>query len=59
MEFSKSKSQKWLKNGDLHVIGSHFYAHYPIIFILLFEQYGEVLQSARIQEKKTIAMDLT
>ena len=33
------------------VVGSLLYAHYPIYFFLLFEQYYQVLCCVKIQEK--------
>ena len=47
------RTEKWLNNGDFQVAVSLLYAHFPLpcIFIYLFEHYGEVLQSAKIQEK--------
>ena len=42
------KAEKWLNNGYFQDVGSLLNARYPIFFILLFEQYGEVLQSAKI-----------
>ena len=33
------------------VVGSLLYAHYPIYFFLLFEQYYQVLCYVKIQEK--------
>ena len=38
------------KKGDFPVVGSFLYALYPIYFILLFEQYEQVLCCVKIQE---------
>ena len=35
----------------LKMVGSLLYAHYPIYFFLLFEQYYQVLCCVKIQEK--------
>ena len=43
--------EKRLKNGDFQVVGALLYAHYPIYFFLLFEQYYEGLSCVKIQEK--------
>ena len=43
--------RKKAENGDFQVVGSLLYAHYPIYFFLLFEQYYQVLCCVKIQEK--------
>ena len=43
--------EKKAENGDFQVLGSLLYAHYPIYFFLLFEQYYQVLCCLKIQEK--------
>ena len=43
MGFKKRNSRKKAENGDFQVVGSLLYAHYPIYFFLLFEQYYQVL----------------
>ena len=43
MGFKKQNSWKKAENGDFQVVGSLLYAHYPIYFFLLFEQYYKVL----------------
>ena len=47
----KKNSRKKAENGDFQVVGSLLYAHYPIYFLLLFEQYYQVLCCVKIQEK--------
>ena len=47
----KQNSRKKAENGDFQVVGSLLYAHYPIYFFLLFEQYYQVLCCVKIQEK--------
>ena len=49
MDFKKQNSRKKAENGDF--VGSLLYAHYPIYFLLLFEQYYQVLCCVKIQEK--------
>ena len=44
-------SRKRAKNGDFPALGSLIYAHCPILFILLFEKYEQVLCSVKIQKK--------
>ena len=44
-------AEKKDENGDFQVVGSLLYAHYPICFFLLFEQYYQVLCCVKIQEK--------
>ena len=39
MGFLKQNNRRKAENGDFQVIGSLLYAHYPIYFFLLFEQY--------------------
>ena len=39
MGYKKQNSRKKAENGDFQVVGSLLYAHYPIYFFLLFEQY--------------------
>ena len=51
MGFKKQNSRKKAENGDFQVVGSLLYAHYPIYFFLLFEQYYQVLYCVKIQEK--------
>ena len=51
MSFWKQSSRKKAENGDFQVVGSLLYAHYPIYFFLLFEQYYQVLCCVKIQEK--------
>ena len=43
--------EKKAENGDFQVVGSLLYAHYPIYFFILFEQYYKVLCCVKIQEK--------
>ena len=43
--------EKRLKMAIFQVVGSLLYAHYPIYFFLLFEQYNQVLSCVKIQEK--------
>ena len=52
MGFKKQNRRKKAENGDFQVVGSLLYAHYPIYFFLLFEQYNEVLACVKIQKKK-------
>ena len=49
MGFKKQNSRKKAENGDFQVVGSLLYAHYPIYFFLLFEQYYQVLCCVKIQ----------
>ena len=51
--FRNKTAGKGLKseNGDFQVVVSLLYAHYPIYFFLLFEQYYQVLHCVKIQEK--------
>ena len=52
MGFWKQNSRKIkAENGDFQVVVSLLYAHYPIYFFLLFEQYYQVLRCVKIQEK--------
>ena len=51
MGFKKQNSRKKAENGDVQVVGSLLYAHYPIYFFLLFDQYYQVLYCVKIQEK--------
>ena len=51
MGFKKQIRRKKAENGDFQVVGSLLYAHYPIYFFLLFEQYNEVLSCVKIQKK--------
>ena len=51
MGLKKQSSWKKAENGDFQVVGSLLYAHYPIYFFLLFEQYYKVLCCVKIQEK--------
>ena len=51
MGSKKQNSQKKAQSGDFQVVGSLLYAHYPIVFSLLFEQYYQVLFCVKIQEK--------
>ena len=48
MGFKKQNSRKKAEN---EVVGLFLYAHYPIYFFLLFEQYYQVLCCVKIQEK--------
>ena len=48
---NKTDEKKKAENGDIQVVGSLLYAHYPIYFFLLFEQYYQVLCCVKIQEK--------
>ena len=45
-------AEKRAENGDFQVVGSLLYAHYPIYFFLLFEQYYQVLCCVKIPLKK-------
>ena len=47
----RNKTAEKGQNGDFQVVGSLLYAHYPIYFFLLFEQYYQVLYCVKIQEK--------
>ena len=51
MGLKKENSRKNAENGDFQVVGSLLYAHYPIYFFLLFEQYNQVICCVKIQEK--------
>ena len=51
MGFKKQNRRKKGLNGDFQVVGALLYAHYPIYFFLLFEQYYKVLSCVKIQEK--------
>ena len=51
MGFKKQNSRKKAENSDFQVVGSLLYAHYPIYFFRLFEQYYQVLCCVKIQEK--------
>ena len=51
MGFKTQNNRKKAENGDFHVDGSFLYAHYPIYFFVLFEQYYQVLCCVKIQEK--------
>ena len=51
MGFKKLNSRKKAENGDFQVVCSLLYAHYPIYFFLLFEQYYQVLCCVKMQEK--------
>ena len=53
MGFKKQNRRKKAENGDFQVVGSllYMYAHYPIYFFLLFEQYNKVLSCVKIQKK--------
>ena len=51
MGFKRQNSRKKAENGYFQVVGSLLYAHYPIHFFLLFEQYNQVLCCVKIQEK--------
>ena len=49
---SRNKTaEKQLKMAIFEVVGSLLYAHYPINFIPLFEQYYQALCCVKIQEK--------
>ena len=54
MGFKKQNSRKKAENGEFQVVGSLLYAHYPIYFFFLFEQYYLVLYCVKIQEKVRI-----
>ena len=43
--------EKKAENGDFQVVNSLLYAHYPIYFFVLFEQYYQGLCCVKIQEK--------
>ena len=43
--------EKRLIMAIFQVVGSLLYAHYPIYFFLLFEQYHKALCYVKIQEK--------
>ena len=49
--FRNKTDEKKAENGDFQAVGSLLYAHYPIYFFLLFEQYYQVLCCVKIQEK--------
>ena len=49
--FRNKTDEKRPKIGDFQVVGSLLYAHYPIYFFLLFEEYYQVLCCVKIQEK--------
>ena len=51
MGFKRQNSRKKAENSYFQVVGSLLYAHYPIHFFLLFEQYNQVLCCVKIQEK--------
>ena len=51
MCFMIQNSRKKAENGDFQAVGSLLYAHYPIYFFILFEQYNQVLCCVKIQEK--------
>ena len=51
MGFKKQNSLKRTEKGNFQGFGSLLYAHYPIYFFLLFEQYYQVLCCVKIQEK--------
>ena len=51
MGSKKQNSRKKALSADFQVVGSLLYAHYPIFFSLLFEQYYKVLCCVKIQEK--------
>ena len=52
MGFKKQNSRKRAENdGDFHIVGCLLYAHYPIYFSPLFEQYYQVLCCVKVQEK--------
>ena len=44
-------AEKKAENEDFQVAGSLLYAHYPIYFSLLYEQYYQTLCCVKIQEK--------
>ena len=49
--FRNKTAEKKAENGDFRAVGSLLYAHYPIYFFLLFDQYYQVLCCVKIQEK--------
>ena len=49
--FRNKTAEERLKMTFFQVVGSFLYAHYPINFFLLFEQYYQVLCCVKIQEK--------
>ena len=51
MGFKKQNRRKKAENGDFQVVGSLLYAHYPIYFFLLFEQYYQVLCCVKYKKK--------
>ena len=51
MGFNEQNSRRKAENGYFQVVGYLLYAHYPIYFFLLFEQYYQVLSCVKIQEK--------
>ena len=56
------RAEKWLNNSEFQVVRFLLYAHYPILFILLFDHYGDFQQSAKIQTLRmfeSTTMDLT
>ena len=52
MGFKKQNGRRKASNGDFQVVVSLLYAHYPIYFFLLFEQYYQVLCCVKINKKK-------
>ena len=54
MGLKKQNSWKKAENGDFQVVGSLLYAHYPIYFFLLFEQYYKVCENIRKSLNKQI-----
>ena len=51
MCFKKLNSLKKAKTGDFQVVGSLLYAHYPIFFFIVFEQYHQVLCRVKIHQQ--------